>query len=157
MAKTNKIEYQKRLFTIQGWIVDGSHYQLMIRQIIALGWFSAKKIEDQERCAKRIIKAAREQWVEDEEGDIDERRKIKVSQLKQLIKSMKETYKGTPNGIRAVMAVEKEIIKLEGLAVPKKIELSGKDGKAIEVESKNTVSFNVEDIRAISKALEEDF
>lgn len=156
MAKPDKIEYQRRIFTIQGWIVDGAHYQLMIRQIISSGWTKAKNHIDQVRSAKRMIADAREQWIDEEEGDIEERRKLKISQLKQLIRSMKDAFKGTPSGIKAIISVEKEIIKLEGLALPKKIELSGKDGKPIEVDTKNTHQLTPNAIRAIAKALEND-
>ena len=58
------------------------------------------------------------QWT-DEDVTIDLKREAKIAELKQIKRSLKEEHKGTPAGIRAIMAVEKEIIKLEGYVIKK--------------------------------------
>jgi len=40
---------------------------------------------------------------------------IKLIQLEQMKLDLKTEYKGTPAGLQALIAIEKEIIKLEGL------------------------------------------
>lgn len=148
MAKLDKIELEKRIFLVQGWIVDGAQTSLILRQILEKGWCTSL------RQAERYVAAARKRWIEVEEGTVDEKRRLKVQELKQLKRSLRESYKGTPEGIRAVMAIEKEIIKLEGLNHPKKVELTGKDGAPIAVA---TVALTKEEIMKISDALEDEF
>lgn len=77
----------------------------------------------QDRQAKRYIKEAKERWVSDQEDIIEAKRTLKIEGMKKLKRSLQERYKGTPQGIFAVLSVEKEIIKLEGLERPKKVEV----------------------------------
>ena len=134
MPKTTKIEYEQRLFTVQGWIVDGIQPTLIIKQIVTSGWCN-------ERQAERMLQQARARWTKVPEAQIDERRKLKIAELQQMKRSMKEQFKGTPSGIMALMAIEKHIIQLEGLAGPIKVEHSGKGGGPVQTEVKHTVTF----------------
>lgn len=126
MPKTDKLEYEKRLINIQGWIIDGTPSALIIQQILLKQWCKS------DRHAKRMLQGARKRWIDYETEDILERRKLKVQQLQFLKRSLQSRYKGTPDGIRAIVAVEKEIIKLDGLAAPVKIEVSGNNGQPIQ-------------------------
>jgi len=114
--KVDTVEYEKRIRIIQEWIIDDWPYTDVVNQIIA-------KWGIQERQAKRYIKDARERWVADEKEHIDKLRSMKVMSLKKLKRSLQEKYKGTPLGINAVLNVEKELIKLQGLEPVKKIQL----------------------------------
>ena len=131
MPRADKIEFEKRLFTIQGWIIDGVPAALIIQQVMQRNWSQST------RHAERMLAAARKKWVEFETDDIEQKRKLKVQQLQHLKRSLGEKYKGTPGGIRAIVAVEKEIIKLEGLAAPIKLEHSGIDGEPIQTNATN--------------------
>lgn len=107
------IEKEKRIFIIQGWIIDGVQDRLIVKQ--ALQWGIDV------RQAQRYVKEAYASWKKIEGVNLDMKRELKIAELKQIKRSLKEEYKGTPNGISAVMQVEKEIIKLEGIELPKNI------------------------------------
>lgn len=129
MAKnrTNKLEYEKRIFTIQGWIVEGIQTALIIRSILENKWCESK------RHAERMLKAATDLWTEGPTLEIEKKRKIKVAQLEQQKRTMKESFKGTPAGMRAILAIDKEIILLEGLRKSTK-EVPGKFGLPVQPE-----------------------
>jgi hypothetical protein len=116
MPKIEKIEYEKRVRFVQEWILEDWPSCDIIVQII-------QKWGLEERQAKRYIAEARKRWNAADDQIIDQKRKLKVASLKKLKRTLKATYAGTPAGIRAVMSVEKEIIQLEGLRMPTKIDL----------------------------------
>lgn len=111
-ARATNAETEKRVFTIQGWILDGVQNHLIIKQIMTEWNLSARQ-------AERLISKAFNEWNEVEGIEIEKRRKMKVAELKQKIRSLKPEYKGTPSGLNIALAYEKEIIKLEGLYLPK--------------------------------------
>lgn len=111
------IEKEKRLFMIQSWILDGVQDRLIIKQI-SVDWnLSIRQCE-------RYIKDAYEKWKKVEGVNLDMKRELKIAELKQIRRSLKEEYKGTPQGIQAIMLVEREIIKLEGLEPDKNININ---------------------------------
>lgn len=112
MAKCTGLELEKRIFTIQGWIIDGVQDYLILKQAKTQWGISLRQ-------ARRYLKTAYENWKRDEDVNIDLKKEAKIAELKQIKRSLKEKYKGTPAGIRAVMSVEKEIIRLEGYVVKK--------------------------------------
>jgi hypothetical protein len=109
MPKTDKIEYERRIFTIQGWIIESVQSSLIVQQILAKEWCTSS------RQAERMLGDARKRWIEHETAGVEERRLLKIQELKHLKRSLKDPFKGTPGGIQAVLAIEKEIIKLEGI------------------------------------------
>lgn len=117
MPKIEKLEYEKRIRIVQEWILEDWPSCDIIVQIN-----QAWKLEC--RQAKRYISEARKRWNNDEEDVIDQKRKLKVASLKKLKRSLKAIFTGTPAGIRAIVAIEKEIIQLEGLRKPTKIDLT---------------------------------
>ena len=112
MAKSTALEVEKRIFTVQGWILDGVQDYLILKQSKTQWGISLSQ-------AKRYLKKAYVNWKRDEDVNIDLKKEAKIAELKQIRRSLKEKYKGTPAGIRAIMSVEKEIIRLEGYAVKK--------------------------------------
>lgn len=106
--KTDQIEYQKRLFNVQGWIIQGIPSSLIIKKVLQNGWCN-------ERNAKHLLKKAKAEWTKIPEADLNEKRIIKLVQLEHMKLDLRPEYKGTPAGIQALMTIEKEIIKLEGL------------------------------------------
>jgi hypothetical protein len=121
MAKqrATAIEKNNRLFTIQGWILEGVPDRLIVKQIIQVWPIDLRQ-------AERYIKEAYSNWSKIEGVDIDMKRELKIAELKQLKRSLSQEYKGTPAGIRAIMMIEKEIIKLEGIQLPKHIDITTK-------------------------------
>jgi len=114
--KSTAIEKSNRLFTIQGWIFDGVSDRLIVRQIVANWNLSIRQ-------AERYIKEAYSSWAKIEGVSIEMKRELKIAELKQLKRSLSQQHKSSPAGITAIMAVEKEIIKLEGIERPKQLEV----------------------------------
>lgn len=114
--KATNIEKEKRLFTIQGWILDGVPDRLIVKQISQTWNLDVRQ-------AQRYVKEAYSTWRKIEGVNLDMKRELKISELKQLKRSLTSQHKGTPAGIMAIIRVEKEIIKLEGLELPQQIEL----------------------------------
>lgn len=106
--KSTKIETEKRVFTIQGWIINGVPDYLIL-----------KNIEQQwpigRRQSKNLLQKAYKIWHEEEEASIEQKRSMRIAELKQDIRSMKDEYKGTPRGMAVVNSIKKEISKLEAL------------------------------------------
>lgn len=128
MALLSKLEYEKRIRNVQEWIVEDFLTCDIISNIVNQWGIS-------ERQAQRYIKEARKRWGAEEDVVIEQKRKQRVLKLKKLARSLKEPYKGTPDGIRAIMMVESKIIKLENLEPAKKVELSGVNGKPIQTQN----------------------
>jgi hypothetical protein len=108
MPKIDKIEFEKRIRIVQEWIIEDWQSVDIIAQIIDK-WGLAQ------RQAKRYISHARKKWAAEDQEHIDARRKRKILKLQKLARSLKDPYKGTPAGLRSIIIVEKEIIKLEGM------------------------------------------
>jgi len=124
MAKqrATAIEKNNRLFTIQGWILEGFPDRLIIKQILQLWPIDLRQ-------AERYVKEAYASWSQIEGVSISMKRDLKIAELKQLKRSLGQQHKGSPTGIRAIMMVEKEIIKLEGIVLPKYIEVKPVESK----------------------------
>lgn len=135
MPKIDKIEYQRRLFAIQGWICEGISAGLIVRQIINSGWTNAKKEKDQKRSAERMLAVARKDWTEMEEATLLQKKKMRIARLERIGQKLDEKFKSTPAGVFAQVAVEKEIIKIEGTQAASKVEVSGKNGGPIKTET----------------------
>lgn len=119
MSKSNrvtKIEKERRIFTVQGWLIDGVHDNLIIKQMKTEWDLSLSQ-------AKRYLKAAYSDWKQNEGIEIEDRRATKIAELKQEKRSLRPEYKGTPAGINAIVRLEKLIIKLEGIEPAKKHEI----------------------------------
>lgn len=105
--KASQLEKEKRIFTIQGWILDGVQDYLIEKQVINWGISS--------RQAKRYIKEAYDRWKNDSTIDITRRRDARIAELKQDIRGMDEKFRKTPLGLRTMLAFKKELSKLEDL------------------------------------------
>jgi hypothetical protein len=123
--RATKIEKEKRLFIVQGWIIEGIQDNIIAKNIVERWGLDIRQ-------AQRYVREAYEKWKKIEGINIDMKREMKIAQLKQMIRTMKEDYKGTPAGISAIMAVEDKIIKLEGLEPAKTINLEMPQVEAIK-------------------------
>lgn len=123
--RATKIEIEKRIFIVQGWIIEGVQDRLIVKNVV-------ERWNLDIRQAQRYVKQAYESWKKIEGVNLDMKREMKIADLKQLKRSLKDNFKGTPSGIAAIMAVEKEIIKLEGIELPKTVKLEVPDVDAIE-------------------------
>ncbi len=108
-SKATKIETEKRVFTIQGWILSGVPDYLILKNIDQSDWGVGR------RQAKNLLQKAYKAWHDEQEATVDQRRTMRIAELKQDIRNMKPEFKGTPKGMAVVNAIKKEITKLEGL------------------------------------------
>lgn len=113
MAKATKIEVEKRVFTIQGWILDGVHDYLILKQAQNQWGITLRQ-------ARTYLKRATSNWKRETDITLEDRRESKIAELKNLKRTLKEEYKGTPTGINAIIRVEKLIIKLEDIEPAKR-------------------------------------
>lgn len=114
----SKIEKDKRIRIVMEWILEDWPSADIISNMV-------EKWVMSERHAKRYLAEARRRWNDDESAVIDHKRKLKVESLKKLKRSLKESFKGTPAGMNAILRIEREIIMLEGLRADTKIVLKG--------------------------------
>ncbi len=118
MKKASNIEAEKRVFTIQGWIIDGVQDYLIIKQATTHWNISSRQ-------AKRYLKTAYENWKSDGEISIEMKRASRIADIKQDIRTLDEKFKKTPQGLKYILDAKKELNKLEDLYPAKKIQLSG--------------------------------
>lgn len=124
--KSSKIETEKRIFTIQGWILNGVPDYLILKQCVT-EWNIG------ERQAKNLKAKAYEVWHENSKIEIDHKRQMKIDELKQAKRNMKDIYKGTPIGMRVLLQYDKEINKLEGIIPERRMPLKGDPEAPIDV------------------------
>lgn len=137
-GRATKAETARRVFTIQGWILDGVQNHLIIKQVTE-DW------ELSDRQAERLISKAFNEWNEIDGIKIEEKRRMKIAQLKQDVRSLKPEFKGTPSGLRAKLSYEKEIMKLEGLYLPKETKIMHSNDPDNPIEATQVVIFQIPD------------
>lgn len=114
MPPITKVEHEKRLRQVQEWLIDDWPSCDIIAQCV-------QKWALSERQAKRYIKSANETWVEVESEKLNAKRSRRINSLKKIKRSLKGDYIGTPAGMRALLQIEKELIRLEGVAPTKQM------------------------------------
>lgn len=134
--KSSKVEYEKRIRTIQEWIINSYSYVDILKQSVQTWGVS-------ERQAKNYIKVANENFKAANSQKIEDLVIIAIERRKKLARELKDAYKGSPSGILAQLAIEKDIGKLQGLYVSKH-ELSGPNGKELELVKKQTIIINTQ-------------
>lgn len=112
MRKADGILFAKRVNQVQAWILQDIPVDMMIRQIIQLDWCTT------DRAAYNYISAAKERWIRNLDQDVNEMVKLKVIELQERKRTLKEEFKGTPAGIKALNEIDKLIIDLLGLNKP---------------------------------------
>lgn len=128
MPAITKIEHEKRLRTVQEWIIDDYPSCDIVTQCIAKWGVS-------DRQAKRYIKDATEAWVDGNQEKLNAKRSRRIESLKKLKRDMKPEFRGTPPGMRALLMIDKEIAKLEGVIPTKQMidaEVARDAGKQVD-------------------------
>lgn len=133
MSKSSQVEKEKRIFTIQGWIIDGVQDYLILKQVHQNWGIGIRQ-------ARRYVAEAYQRWKSDETISIDQRRSARIAELQQDIRSMGDEYKKTPTGLRTMLAFKKELSKLEDLYPARKIQLSGDVTNPVRIESKTDLT-----------------
>ena len=122
--RVSKKEKEKRIFTIQGWIISGVPDYLITKNI-------QTQYNVSRRQAKYDLQRAYELWANDDEATIKQKLSLRIAELKQDIRSMGEEFKKTPKGMSVLLAFKKEISKLEGLYPAKTHIIQGDKDKPV--------------------------
>lgn len=125
--RVGNVEKEKRVFTIQGWIIDGVPEYLIKKQVYNWG-LSGRQVQ-------RYMKEAYDRWKKDQEIDVKSRRDSRIAELQNDIRNMDEKFKKTPAGLRIMLSYKKELSKLEDLYPAKQIRLSGDADNPVRVKS----------------------
>ena len=108
MSRASTLEKEKRIQSVMGWIISGMPtYKLL------------KKVKDtfivENRQARRYINEAFNRWKPEADENIESKRHARIDELKDILTGMSAANKKTPAGIRTILAVKKEMSKLENL------------------------------------------
>ena len=105
-VRSSKEETERRVFIIQGWIINGVADYLILKNI--QNQFQNKDGNYlSRRQAKVLLQKAYTIWQQDQEATIDQKRALKIARLQQEIRSMDEKYKNTPQGMAVKLSYEK--------------------------------------------------
>jgi len=129
-VRSTKIETERRVFTIQGWIIAGVPDYLILKNIEQQFQNADGKYLGR-RQAKVLLQKAYKIWHEDQEATIEQKRSLRIAELKQDIRNLKDEFKGTPRGMTVVNQIKKEITKLEDLYPARKHLIQGDEDKPL--------------------------
>lgn len=129
VKRASQIEKEKRIFTIQGWIIDGVQDYLIKKQVMNWGISG--------RQADRYIAEAYTRWKKDKRIEVDQRRDARIAELQQDIRGMDEKFKRSPQGLRTILAFKKELSKLEDLYPARHIKLSGDPENPVHINQRS--------------------
>lgn len=133
--RSTAIETERRVFTIQGWIIAGVPDYLILKNIEQQFQNADGKYLGR-RQAKVLLQKAYKIWHEDQEATIEQKRSLRIAELKQDIRNLKDEFKGTPRGMQVVNQIKKEISKLEDLYPIKRHILQGDPQNPIELSTR---------------------
>ena len=110
--------------TIMEWMIDDYSMGDIVAQTI-------KKWGFDEIQANKLLVESIHAWGQNEKENNEQKRLRKIESLKKLKRWMKEIHKGTPAGVNAILAIEKELYKLESLGKQPdaKVVAKGKENK----------------------------
>jgi hypothetical protein len=123
--RATKEELEIRIFTIQGWIIEGVS-EFLIKKQAKNQWNVCLK------TAKRYLKLAFDGIKPDLEITIEEKCAAKIAELNQRKRNMENKFRNTPEGIRALNDIDRMIIRLQSLEPPKRVVLEGDKEKPIQ-------------------------
>lgn len=106
--KVSRVELQRRLRIVQEWIIEDQPNCDIEASCV-------RQFQVSPRQAKRYIAAALDIWKEGNQEKLASKRARRIESLKKMLRSLKPEYKGTPAGMRVVLQIQREIIKLEGV------------------------------------------
>lgn len=132
--KSDNIEVTKRVRAVLEWIIDDWSKEDIENQCMQSWGIS-------DRQARDYIKKAKKIWEQKDNERLESKRKKRLAALYKLKRRLEIKYQGTPQGVMAVLNVEKTIIELEGLKAIEKHEHSGVNGAPIQTETTHRVIF----------------
>ncbi|WDF45265.1 hypothetical protein PQ459_10190 [Chryseobacterium sp. KACC 21268] len=132
--RTTRLEKEKRLAEIRKWLIDELPSYIISERI-------EKKYGLSKRQGDRYVLEASVHWKEKVDKDFVTKLNNRIDSLKNDIQNLNAKEKKTSKGIRTILAIKKEISRLEGLHPVKKIQHSGDKDNPVVV---NTTSFRTE-------------
>lgn len=131
-SRSSKLETEKRVFTIQGWIINGVPDYLILKNIEQQ--FMNKDGEYiKRRQSKVLLQKAYKIWHDEQEATVEQKRSLKIAELKQDVRSMDAKFKNTPHGMAVLLNYKKEINKLEAIYPVTKIMIQGDKDNPISI------------------------
>jgi len=131
-SRSSKLETEKRVFTIQGWIINGVPDYLILKNIEQQ--FMNKDGEYiKRRQSKVLLQKAYKIWHDEQEATVEQKRSLKIAELKQDVRSMDAKFKNTPQGMAVLLNYKKEINKLEAIYPVTKIMIQGDKDNPISI------------------------
>jgi hypothetical protein len=135
-VRSSKLETEKRVFTIQGWIINGVPDYLILKNIEQQ--FVNKDGEYiKRRQSKVLLQKAYKIWHEEQEATVEQKRSLKIAELKQDVRSMDAKFKNTPQGMAVLLNYKKEINKLEAIYPVTKIMIQGDKENPLVITNSN--------------------
>lgn len=123
-VRSSKLETDKRVFTIQGWIINGVPDYLILKNI-EQQFQNKDGIFLSRSQSKKLLQKAYKIWHEDQDATVEQKRSLKIAELKQDVRSMDAKFKNTPQGMAVLLNYKKEINKLEAIYPTPKFIIQG--------------------------------
>ncbi|WP_034671145.1 hypothetical protein [Epilithonimonas caeni] len=132
--RTTAVEKQKRLAEIKKWLIDEVPSSTISERI-------EKKYGLSKRQGDRYVAEASKYWLNQVDEDFTVKLNKRIDSLKNDIQNLSAKEKKSAKGIRTILAIKKEISRLEGLYPVKKVQHSGDKDNPVVV---NSTSFKSE-------------
>jgi len=132
---SRKLEIQGYIFKIQAWIIEGKTSVWIIGEAKRLKWCKS------DRNVERWINTARLAWAQEQNSTIEVKRIQKIEELKAMKLTLKPKHRGTPAGIEALLKIDRDIRKLEGLGTYTGF-IKDKEGDTPQAPQVHAVDYN---------------
>jgi hypothetical protein len=113
-VRSTKLETEKRVFIIQGWIISGVPDYLILKNIQQT-FQNSEGVFISRSQAKKLLQKAYKVWHEEQESTVEQKRSFRIDELKQDVRNMDAKFKNTPQGMAVLLNYKKEINKLEAI------------------------------------------
>jgi len=130
--RATNIELEKRIFTIQGWIIEGVQDHLIARKV-------SEEMNLSVRQSQRLVAKAYNSWKKLPGVKVEQSRLLAIARMEQAKRSLKQEFKGTPAGLKVLLEYDKEINKLKGIDLPKVHILEGNPEKPLTMVKREVI------------------
>lgn len=135
-TKTDKVELEKRIRSVQEWILQDTASNDIITQCVRI-WGVSK------RQAQRYIWAANLFFQEKTQLSVDRKVAVYVARKKKLLRDMDPVLRKTPAGVMAANKVIDSMAKLEGISM-KTVKHIGDPDKPVHTVTQSPLASNID-------------
>lgn len=118
--QTTKLNKAQRITQVQDWLIEGKK-DFEIIKLCKEDWGIGT------RMCRNYLRWGYELFKPQADVDIQSKRDRRIAELQDDIKSLKEKYQGTPQGLNTIHRLRKLIMRLEGTEMPKQFEITNTD------------------------------